>query len=137
MLGERAKPRAPPGNPNSNNNNTNGSTKGNSSNGGTDQSRGGGNNGSDDGDGDSDDDDDNNSGSGGFAKFGDTKNFPCQFVNENDGRLQYMGTWVLESKDPNGIYFTTHTTSTAGSEVAISFNGTLRLLKGYVLLTYR
>lgn len=47
----------------------------------------------------------------------------CQLVNENDGRLQYTGAWTLESKDPNGIYFTSHTTTTAGSEVSITFNG--------------
>lgn len=47
----------------------------------------------------------------------------CQMVNENDGRLQYTGAWTLESRDPNGLSFTSHTTSTAGSQVSMIFNG--------------
>ena len=48
----------------------------------------------------------------------------CQNINENDGRLQYTGAWTLESKDPKGLQFTSHTTSTANSQVSFSFNGT-------------
>ncbi|GJE85186.1 hypothetical protein PsYK624_012640 [Phanerochaete sordida] len=58
--------------------------------------------------------------------------FPCEVVNDNDGRLQYTGIWVLESKDPNGIYFTTHTTTSIGSEVSIAFNGTSITIVGIV-----
>ncbi|KAL4245142.1 hypothetical protein ABKN59_010526 [Abortiporus biennis] len=56
----------------------------------------------------------------------------CQFVNENDGRLQYTGLWVLETKDPRGLTTTTHTTTTAGSQVVISFNGTSIIVVGIV-----
>ena len=48
----------------------------------------------------------------------------CQVINENDGRLQYTGAWTLESKDPKGIQFTSHTTTTANSQVSFTFNGT-------------
>ncbi|KAF7795631.1 hypothetical protein EIP86_006796 [Pleurotus ostreatoroseus] len=47
----------------------------------------------------------------------------CQLINDNDGRLQYTGAWTLESKDPNGFYFTSHTTTTANSQVSLTFNG--------------
>ncbi|THH26393.1 hypothetical protein EUX98_g7796 [Antrodiella citrinella] len=56
----------------------------------------------------------------------------CQFVNENDGRLQYTGLWTLETKDPTGFTTTTHTTETAGSEVAINFNGSMIIIVGIV-----
>lgn len=47
----------------------------------------------------------------------------CFFTNENDGRLQYTGSWVLETNDPSGLTTTTHTTVTAGSQVSFNFNG--------------
>lgn len=115
------------------NSNSNGSDKGNTTVHGNDDDSDDKNTAGDDSDGDDDDDDDDgggdnnsNNSDNGFPKFPTTnaKGFPCDIVNENDGRLRYTGTWVLESKDPNGIYFTTHTTSTAGSAVTISFNGT-------------
>lgn len=83
-------------------------------------------------------DDKNNSNkfgfSGGFGRLGFGKGFhgangsnmnlTCEDVNETDGRLQYTGPWVLESKDPNGRVFTTHTTISSGSQVNITFSGT-------------
>lgn len=106
-------------NPNSDNSNgssnqKNSNSPGNSGSGNKDDS-------GDSSDGDSDDDNNDNK----FPSF-KPGSPPCEVVNDNDGRLQYTGTWVLESKDPNGIYFTTHTTSSIGSEVSISFNGELR-----------
>ncbi|TCD64101.1 hypothetical protein EIP91_004543 [Steccherinum ochraceum] len=56
----------------------------------------------------------------------------CQFVNENDGRLQYMGLWTLETKDPYGFTTTTHTTSSIGSQVAVNFNGSMIIVVGIV-----
>ena len=43
-------------------------------------------------------------------------------VNGNDGRLQYTGLWVLNTKGPFGL-LTSHTTITAGSQMSVVFNG--------------
>ncbi|KIP04503.1 hypothetical protein PHLGIDRAFT_15167 [Phlebiopsis gigantea 11061_1 CR5-6] len=135
--GGNSKTSSSDGNSNLNSNSSNGSNKGSttdqshSNNAGSDDKN---NTGDDSDSNDDNDDDDSSNTNSGFPKFlpNNTKGSPCEVVNENDGRLQYTGTWVLESKDPNGIYFTTHTTSTAGSAVTISFNGTSITIIGIV-----
>ncbi|PSS03730.1 hypothetical protein PHLCEN_2v3955 [Hermanssonia centrifuga] len=113
---------------------SNGSSNGNS-NGSSQNTK----NGNTDSDGDSDDDDDDDGDDDSKPNNGKTNNDTsvntdpgCETVNENDGRLQYTGNWTLESKDPNGLYFTSHTTTTAGSQVAITFNGTSVTVIGVV-----
>lgn len=74
-------------------------------------------------DSDSDNEDDNGKNSKG-NQFPSIPGIPCQMINDNDGHIQYMGVWTLESKDlPHGMTYTSHTTTTAGSQASILFNG--------------
>lgn len=99
-------------NSNSNDGGNNGNNNGNNKFSFPGQNGNGGNNGQGGG---------SNSNSNSGIKFFPPGN--CQFVNENDGRLHYSGTWTLESKDPTGLRTTTHTTTEAGSQMSVSFNG--------------
>ncbi|KAI0073764.1 hypothetical protein K474DRAFT_1710416 [Panus rudis PR-1116 ss-1] len=56
----------------------------------------------------------------------------CQFVNENDGRIQYSGLWTLEAKDPRGFTTTTHTSTSAGSLASMYFNSSMVIVVGVV-----
>ena len=99
-------------------NNNKPSSPGQNGNGGNNGGQGGNNN----------NNNNNNNGNNGNANTSPIK-FPtqsgCKFVNENDGRLHYSGTWVLETKDPSGLRTTTHTTTTPGSQMTVTFNGVL------------
>lgn len=98
---------------------------------GGDNSNGGNNNAN--GNGENNDSDDSNGNNGSNTKMlSPPRGNGCQFVNENDGRLQYTGRWTLEAKDPTGLTTTTHTTTTTGSQVSIVFNGTAIIVIGIV-----
>ncbi|KAI0338002.1 hypothetical protein BDW22DRAFT_1432847 [Trametopsis cervina] len=57
----------------------------------------------------------------------------CQIVYDNDGRLRFNGTWTLEStQDRGGFTRTSHTTTVAGSQASIAFNGTSVTVYGTV-----
>ena len=45
-------------------------------------------------------------------------------IDDTDPRLQYSGDWTLENDKEAGSN-TTHVTSTSGSSVTFSFNGTV------------
>lgn len=68
----------------------------------------------------------NGSGGNTNTNTNQAKFFPprdCLFVNENDGRLHYNGSWTLEADDPTGLRTTTHTTTEAGSQMSVAFSG--------------
>ena len=43
----------------------------------------------------------------------------CEFINENDGSLQYSDGWIFTTSDPNGFIHTLHFTNETGASVLL------------------
>ncbi|KAI1794308.1 hypothetical protein LXA43DRAFT_883739 [Ganoderma leucocontextum] len=54
----------------------------------------------------------------------------CQFLNENDGSLQYSDGWIFTTSDPNGLVHTVHFTQAPGTSVSLSFNASSVIVFG-------
>ncbi|KAH9916983.1 uncharacterized protein BXZ73DRAFT_105676 [Epithele typhae] len=110
------------------NNGSDGHSNGKPGSNGSNNNNGNGNNGdSSDSSDSSDDDDESICGADGHIV---PLSSGCMFINENDPSFQYTGNWMLTSKDPNGLFLTTHSTMRSGASVSISFNGTSITLVG-------